>query len=101
MRLVREQTIVDDIEPLWGDEARDRGLVEQIARRLLGGEEVATLAGALRALPSIAAGAAGEAQAEQLIERAEGLARRCRELASAAEGRCRCLVSSFNLACAR
>jgi len=97
MRLVRERAAVDDIEPLWVDDARDRELVGRVARRLLGGADRRSLEAALRASPSMAAGAAGVAQAAQVMETAEGLVRRCRDAAEALEGPARCMVSSFNL----
>lgn len=97
LRLVREDPPIEEIEPLWGDEKRDRELVERLAQGLLAGASGPALLDALLASPRIAAGTAGRAQASALLEAAQRLVRRCEELCAAAPDRSRCLVSSFDV----
>lgn len=97
LRLVREDPPVEEIEPLWGDDERDRELVGRLAQGLLAGASGPALLDVLLASPRIAAGAAGRAQASALLEAAQRLVGRCEQLGAATPGQSRCLVSSFNL----
>lgn len=97
LRLVREDTPIEQTEPLWSDESRDRDLLDTLARRLLDGEEAEALLAELSPSPRIAAGAAGREQASQLIATAQRLVERCRAIADPPGGAVQCLVSSFKL----
>lgn len=97
LRLVREDPPIEEIEPLWLDEERDRPLVERLARNLLAGEPAPALLDVLLASPRIAAGSAGRAQAQALLDEAAQLVSRCQARAAEVGGPSRCRVSSFNL----
>ena len=96
LRLVREDAPIEQTEPLWSDESRDRDIVDALARRLLAGETQEALLAELEPSPRIAAGAAGRDQARQLLAAARRLVDRfdSPETAGVAPQR---LVSGFNL----
>ncbi len=96
LRLVREDAPIEQTEPLWSDESRDRDIVDALARRLLAGETQDALRAELEPSPRIAAGAAGRDQARQLLAAAHRLVERC-ESPEAAGVAVQRLVSGFNL----
>lgn len=69
MRLPREPSAPDDIEPLWID-ADDRALVQHCVERLLAGEDARRVADELAIAPSMAAGTPGRRHAASIVQRA-------------------------------
>lgn len=86
-----------EFEPLAAGEFDDRPLVDDLAQRLVQGVPHEALADELRALPSVAAGAAGEVQARAALATAAALARRAVALAARGAPGAPVTVSAFNL----
>ncbi len=67
---------IENLEPMWPDESRDRDLLDSSARKLLAGKTSGRLEAALRAAPATAGGAIGHRQTRAVMGRAELLVTR-------------------------